>query len=658
MVELIAARGNTSLESAVSLTRELRLDMQDLAQRMAQAASSSEEYSSGSSRSKATIEAENENELKLIIHDVKKLMARIEDAVPLINLALTTSGARLSTHLPSTVSPSRLLQASTLLTAGDTQYALSPRRIAQIGPAFTLSVYMLFAGHDRPETEEEVRNTTWKEVIHKAQVKLRRVPLDVVMSTGSGSDALQSHKIQSSHDTPSQADTPSQVRAEMRADEYAYQLMVIEDLDDGRHHDFEDDEAKPTQFDDVQLAGVREMIPVHEVSKIFYADTSKVLNIGTDAESNHPVLLLRRDVQAVPPRRMVDQDGDGPTNREDADDGKPQSKEEKEYVDQDHEDRKQDPWRMPSSLDPEWIAFEVYTEDQSVEEDSDDEDARNQEFATPGEEEPRSSDLSMELSSLNLDSPTTIASQAAPANAQPEQPWVPRIKTSLSLLELLLRLTSLQQFQQQSHLSIPDELLNFFLEEAASTGAGGNEKDRKAIRADARRKVGWDPYDESPIKRRGEDYQYTQPQYYDSPRNQQHQYSYNGSVASPSPRNSPAPPFSTQRMSHQSPSHGVDGSMSSPAPGQPVQTMPQSPSYVADGAMDSPSSSIKPPSRNIAGMPDGSSVHKSITINNRPDWLKQSGLAPSRGSPLRPATAHSDEGIGTSPASIPEAGQK
>lgn len=664
MVELIAARGNTSLESAVSLTRELRLDMQNLGQRVAQAAASSEEYNSKSSRSKATIQAENEDELKLIIYDVKKLMARIEDAVPLINLALTTSGARLSTQLPSTVSPSRLLQASTLLTAGDTQYVLSPHRIAQIGPTFSLSVYMLFAGHDRPESEEDIRKTTWKEVIHKARVKLRRVPLDVVVSTGSGSDALQSHNIQSAHLTPSQADTPSQVRAESRADEYAYQLMIVEDLDDGRHHDFEDDEAKPAPFDDIQLAGVREMIPVHEVSKIFYADTSKVLNIGTDAESNHPVLLLRRDVQAAPPRRMVEQDSPEPTedtrDGNGPDDGKPKSKEEKQHVEEDHADRKQDPWRMPSSLDPEWIAFEVYTEDQSAEEESeDDDDAKDQHFATPGEEEPHSSDLSMELSSLHLDSPTTIASQAAPTNAQPQQPWVPRIKTSLSMLELLLRLTSLQQFQQQSHLSIPDELLNFFLEEAASTGAGGNEKHRQAIRADARRKVGWDPYDESPIKRRGEDYQYSQQQYYDSPRtSQQYQYSYHGS---PSPRNSPAPPSSAQRMPH-SPSHAVDGSINSPAPPSQIQ------SYAADGAMNSPSPSVQPASRSMVSTPDGrvdgltpppsTSVHKSITINNRPDWLKQPGLAPGRGSPLRPVTAHSDEGIGTSPASIPEAGQR
>ncbi|RJE18379.1 RanGTP-binding protein, partial [Aspergillus sclerotialis] len=63
-------------------------------------------------------------------------------------------------------------------------------------------------------------------------------------------------------------------------------------------------------------------------------------------------------------------------------------------------------------------------------------------------------------------------------------------------------------FQQQSHLSISDELLNFFLEESSTTGAGGDEATRQRVRAAARGKVGFDPFDESPIKRRGEDYMY------------------------------------------------------------------------------------------------------------------------------------------------------
>ena len=133
---------------------------------------------------------------------------------------------------------------------------MSPRQAVQIGPSFTLTVYMLFAGHDRPQTEDDFRETTWKEVIHKAKVKLRRVPLDVVAGTGSGSDAIPSTEIVSHSSEPSQADIP----AEARSDEFAYQLMIVEDFDDDRMHDFEEDQAQPGPFDDVNLAGIREMV--------------------------------------------------------------------------------------------------------------------------------------------------------------------------------------------------------------------------------------------------------------------------------------------------------------------------------------------------------------------------------------------------------------
>lgn len=648
LIELIAARGNTSLESAVSLTKELRLDIEHLGQRLAKAAASNEEYKTGSARNKAALRVENEQEMQMITYEMKQLLARIEDAVPLINLALTTSGAKLSTQLPNTVSPSRLLQASTFLTAGDSQFQMSPHHVAQIGPSFNLSVYMLFSGYDRPETEEDVRNTTWKEVIHKARVTLRRVPLDVLLSTGSGSDALPANKISSHGQPQNQEDTPTQVRGDARADEFAYQLTIVEDFDDDRYHDFEDAEKKPGPFDDVRLAGIREMIPIHEISKIFYADTSKVLNIGTDAESNHPVLLLRRDVHAVPPRRMTHRetsaDSDDEQEPASSGDGKPKTKEDQEYVEEDHADRDQDPWRLPASLDPEWIAFEVYTEAEVSDDGSDAADDDAQDFRTP-EEGTETKELTSSLSVMRINSsPAALHTTGTPDKQQAQQPWVPQIKTSLSMLELLLRLTSLQQFQQQSHLSITDELLNFFLEESSSTGAGGNEQHRQAMRADARKRVGWDPYNESPVKRRGEEYQYAQQQYYDSPRGgSQYQDSYAGSVASPGQRDSPAPSSFASRLQ-------PDGSgKENQSPGQRLKGPPSTFHDQTTSITGTPESAYD----NSAASPNNAS-RRSILIGNRPDWLKIHGDNGNRGSPLRPKTGRSDEGIGTSPGSFVE----
>ncbi|EAU33778.1 conserved hypothetical protein [Aspergillus terreus NIH2624] len=502
MIELIAARGNTSLESAVSLTKSLRWDIQALGQRLANAAASEELIRKGAKSSRSR--SQNDAEIKLIIKDIRNLLVRIEDAVPLLNLAITTSGAKLSTNLPSTISPSRLLQASTFLTAGDTQYSMFPSQAIQIGPTFTLSVYMLFASHLRPQDEEGIRETTWKEVMHKARLKLRRVPMDLAL-------------------TPRAQARRRQLPAEARIDEFAYQLLVVEDLDDGRVHSFDESEPQPDSYEGVKTAGIREILPIHQISKIFYADTGKILNISTEGETNNPVLLLKRDVNAIPPRRMVEREeaygsADGESDHEEVDEIQAQLDAQlnsaTSYTDAPsfHESSIPEEWRLPKDLDPEWIAFEVYNEDDPSDSDTEDEDAKS-----PRREASVDPELMANLSLGPKDKPSTPASSAPsrPTSSSNQaittvsNPLFNHIRTSLSLLETLLRLTSLQQFQQQSHLSISDELLNFFLEESSTTGAGGDEQHRQRLRADARRRVGWDPYDESPLKRRGEDYQYS-----------------------------------------------------------------------------------------------------------------------------------------------------
>ncbi|CAI7658282.1 unnamed protein product [Penicillium glandicola] len=497
---LDAARGNTSLESAVALTKSLRWDIQALGQRLARAAASEELRRKGATSSKD--QTNSDKEIKLIIKDIKKLLARIEDAVPLMNLAITTSGAKLSTNLPATVSPSRLLQASTFLTAGDTQYSMSPSQAVQVGPTFTLSMYMLFASHLRPHDEESVREATWKEVMHKARLKLRRVPIS----------SLQSPDQHPRTKLPGPAG----------ADEYTYQVLIIEDLDDGRVHTVDENDPQPQNYEGVSTAGIREILPIHQISKIFYADTGRILNISTEGETNNPVLLLKRDLNALPPRRMMERD-----EVEDF----PQSESEEEPEDEEqaqldaqlnrddnretsgfnalHEDSIPEEWRLPPGLDPEWIAFEVYNEDETSDTES---EAENPEPST--NETSIDPNMMAKLSlnergrSSHSPSPLNQSYSSAAATTTVSNPHFENIRTSLSLLETLLRLTSLQQFQQQSHLSISDELLNFFLEESSTTGAGGDEQHRQRLRSEARRRVGWDPYNESPVKHRGEDYQY------------------------------------------------------------------------------------------------------------------------------------------------------
>lgn len=633
------------------MTKSLRWEIQSLGQRLATAASAEELMQRKGS--KVYDKAQHERELKQIVQAIRRLLTRIEDAVPLINLAITASGASLSSTLPSTVSPSRLLQASTFLTAGDSLYGSSSTSYAQIGPTFTLSMYMLFSGHLRPQNEEEVRQSTWKEVIHKADVRLMRVPIENLYALpGTGN---QDNSIHGSNGKGHNGHYfPPQMSAEVKADEYAYQLVIVEDLEDDRVHSFEEDEPQPGPCGDVAIAGIREAVPIHELSKIFYADTGKILNIGSEGETNSPVLLLKRDPNAGPPRRMMDRFGE--ENEQDFDDtssvfqsvetdgldnsqaliASPQRRQQSLSPESAHTQQiihAPDPWRLPPDLDPEWIAFEVYTEA----EDSESESEADNSSAQPFRSSRRASidpQVTSALSRLSVNTPSASSPFSQPRTPQSQQqvrPSLPPIRTSLSLLETLLRLLSLQQFQQTPHLSIPDELLTFFLSESATTGAASNDtQERKRVREEARRRVGFDPYDESPIKRRGEDYQYRAgegtPSQWDG--------TYSGDngherYGSPSRYKSPRyddEGYDTYRMPTRSPSMPVNGT-------------PQMPPLLLE-------------KRSRSGTPESPGVRNAPPRRWKDGLRKGAADAGRRGSPLvRPGTGITDEGLGTSPTS-------
>ena len=659
-----SARGNTSLESAVSLTKSIRWEIQNLGQRLSKAASAEEDIRRKGT--KAQNRPQHERELKIIVQAIRKLLTRIEDAVPLINLAITASGASLSSNLPSTVSPSRLLQASTFLTAGDSQYGVTNTSHVQVGPIFTLSMYMLFMGHIRPQNDEDVRESTWKEVIHKADVRLMRVPIDAIYYLPGISAHTNSQNGTSSPSRKANSGYfATDTELEVKTDEYAYQLVIVEDLDDDRVHTFEDDEPQPEPYGDIPCAGIREVVPIHELSKIFYADTGKILNIGSEGEANNPVLLLKRDPNAVPPRRMMDRNidvdaqSDGVVQSVESD-GHEQSKALTTSRGYEPEDtsipstpsRDQqlvhapDPWRLPPDLDPEWIAFEVYTEAEESESESEAEPSCSR--ASTNTRSPSVDPQTISaLSRLSVSTPKTSSPSPQPptpsSHQQQLRPNLPPIRTSLSLLETLLRLLSLQQFQQTPHLSIPDELLNFFLSESASTGAASNDaQERRRLREDARRRVGFDPYDESPVKRRGEDYQYRANDREGTPSQWAESYAGDGAYER---YGSP--------IGYEGAGYEDEGYHTYQSQGR---TMPSTPRN---------SSSQTPPqllltNRSRSGTPERYSASPSARLAPQRRWTDGKGSslrqgaadAGRRGSPLaRPGTGLTDEGLGTSPVS-------
>ncbi|KAK8034645.1 hypothetical protein PG993_009640, partial [Apiospora rasikravindrae] len=550
-IEFRYTRGNAALEAVVHTSRELREDIDALGKKLADVALLEEETAqAGHAKSVKQRHAD----MVSIISQMKYLIVSIDDAIPLINLWVSAIGGIQTQQ--STFSPARLLQASMLLNVGDTQYVLNPVRPMQIGPDFTLSLYMLFRGHASPQEgepyglEEGQRKPTWQEVVHKARVRLYRSP-----PVG-----------QFAEDVPA-------------GYAYSYQLQIVEDLDDGRVHTLENGNVEPASYDGVNLAGIRETIPVGQISKMFYADVGRILNItNDDGVSSNPVLLLKRDVQQVTPQTELNPPGDGSpvlNSIERVEDVTPDSEEEldpQDIIDRQIREESQvgesteqgctviqatkaskieseskAQWTIPPNLDPEWMGLEVFELDQDDSSTADDESSTQEAPEHPHFQRATRASIDGNLmnqlyrmsiassSSVPASRPTSSHSRQSVSHYHGHPPPPPpstelttlpstphhnhqnhdhrrqtqlsptaierspfgAIRTSLSLLEMLLRLTSLQEFEQTTHLAIPDHVLKFYLDESASE-SGLHGKERWAARAEAARKMGFDPYTDAP----------------------------------------------------------------------------------------------------------------------------------------------------------------
>ncbi|KAF5705344.1 hypothetical protein FGLOB1_8010 [Fusarium globosum] len=551
LIEFKSGRGNVFLESATPLAKSLHKDIVSLGRRIESATTICSNSSSNNAQAHSS--SASHDSLLAIITAIKGLLGRIDREIPLLQLAITASGESLSTSLPAGISPSRLLQASTLLTVGDTQFAQDPNRPVQIGPVFTLSLYMLFLGHAstlKPHTTCQAAGNTvstnghcsetssirtayglgdgerkplWQEVLHKARVRICRTRRDFYFDSKRGycANPLKGQEF------------PLPAPESTSGGEYAYHLEVIEDLDDGRLHD---DEHNIQPYDDIARAGIRESIPVHQLSKIFYTDTGRILNIGSATDSEQrPILLLKRDTQALPAHQETDDVGVFIEGLEDDDKSETTSSasDEDDQAEIDRqlqeglgrpvlEDSNVVPvsehffkWKFPSHLDPEWMALEVYEEEYDedyVGEDDDTDSVGSTRLelpkcmtskpGTPRDRRSLDSNVVDQIKRLSLNSPDRLGSLQAVTAAETEN-FVARspfgaITTSLSLMEMLIRLASLQEFQQTSHLSIPDHILTFFLEETSTTGLIGETQWR--ARSEAKRRMGFDPYTDAPTK--------------------------------------------------------------------------------------------------------------------------------------------------------------
>ncbi|KAM3435311.1 hypothetical protein NHJ13734_005612 [Beauveria thailandica] len=452
LIELRSGQGNSALESALTLTKSIQKGITLLGHKIASLTSA-----------KASQAA-----IRHLVADIKVLIDRINGSIPLLQLAISTSGESLSTNLPDSVSPSRMLQASAFLMVADSQFIASPQTAVQVGPDFIVSVYMIFKGYSYGPTEENsrygmsqepnlegVRKPAWQEVLHKARLKLHRAPC------------------QRERNGKPWSRGPSR---------YFYYLEIEEDRDDGRLHDNSVGDRKS------------DLIPITEITKLLYTNSAAILNIKDDLEADStPILLLKREIDIATLANTPEYNTSEDETQQHVDcqilsecDGAALDGENGKCGDASLRQS-----QFPSYLDPEWIALEMYTADTSdrsqydqsqteSEQASSDESDESEQRKSP---ETVTDEVINQLSSLCLDPgyaphrEVKSALQDATSSVSESTPTslFSMVTTSLSLLELVIRLAVLQQTQQKSHLSIPDHVLTCFLNGTMqSNNSGGN----------------------------------------------------------------------------------------------------------------------------------------------------------------------------------------
>lgn len=429
----------------------------------------------------------NPAQLKDTMADITALIGRIDASIPLLQLAISASGESLSTNLPDSVSPSRMLQASAFLMIADTQFAANPHSNVQIGPDFIVSVYMIFKGYSYTATTgsannnlslpdtQNVRKPVWQEVLHKARLRLYRLPiLD-----------------------------PTKTR-HMHHQDYSYSLEISEDRNDGRLHADTQDSAMIKACD---------LIPAAEISKLFYTNSASILNIRDDlAACNSPILLIKR---VSSPDITCATDNSSCINLSECE-AEPESDSDIQYsIDcqvASECDRHLPPEsaaidvaspktysRFPSYLDPGWIALEMYIPDVPESSESDESDAASAQSDTDDEisvvtansrldTNTQTVDIAAKFNLLSIEKVNTSQDDTALKSGEPSIATIPykndvtpsnpvqAVTTSLSLLELLIRLVVAQEAQGCSHLAIPDHILTFFLNGALRSNTAQDGK--------------------------------------------------------------------------------------------------------------------------------------------------------------------------------------
>lgn len=231
LIKLVAARGNTNLQSTLKITENLKQEINQFDSNIQKLLHAIEDSKLQKSKNEAIHEAERY---------IKDLLRRIQEITPYINLALTTSGANLSSALPKTISPGLLLKASNFICLNNDKFSGNPKSSHQVGPTFEITLFSIFYNINSKD------HINWKEDMKRAFVKIYRVP------------------------------------SEEGDDSFKYNLSIKQSFNDERYHNVEDGEEVPR---DISLE-------TQKIEKIFFSVSGKLLKLE---EHDSAVLILKVD---------------------------------------------------------------------------------------------------------------------------------------------------------------------------------------------------------------------------------------------------------------------------------------------------------------------------------------------------------------------------
>ncbi|KAJ2785631.1 Ran-specific GTPase-activating protein 30 [Coemansia javaensis] len=513
LIDIIAARGHSAMSSVLQLTYALRADILAFSDKLARlddpraaqrksdgslvtllrratdakgdgAAAGGSGGGSGGSGGGGSIES-----------DLRELLAKIDNAVPLLNLALTTSGVHLGSALPTGISPGRLMQASALVARAATWFDMQAKARpgaapdAMVGEPFTLRMYSLFIGSVRPKSRSDF---TWKEEFARCHAALWRVA----------------------------ADAPA--RESLLWTDYCYELRIVEDRDDGRYHEDDDDGGDNDGDGDAQPKWVADMahklgrprlragrimrIHLRTIGSLHYTSAGSLLNIE---DSSSPVLVVsvgpsRTDAGDGAPAGLAMSPSAATLAPEPPSAARWYALEVAEDDDDDDSDSESESEPEPESEAEAGSENEAGTSvERSAEDGSESDGSSNYESAS--DSDPEGSDpapgdiggLAQSVATISISQDNGGAGHGAGSAGAPSpsgsvgeteliaadeflrpieflaNEW--RMCT-LSLLEYMVRLASIEASEQMSHLEVPDEKLRLYLlsgpaEPAAAPGA-------------------------------------------------------------------------------------------------------------------------------------------------------------------------------------------